>query len=142
MVGDEKEYNQLNSKTDGFGNAWGIGEAKKYKDQQNLGILSKYADKEKGQYRIDVSEYIDMPGQYELFVSETEEQMPLRPESAGIWLEGVETPGFCKVNQVYSRMEINITAVPTMKEGSIAVRFKLTDIAKGGENVFLRKVVF
>ena len=30
----------------------------------------------------------------------------------------------------------------TMEEGSIAVRFKLTDITKGGENVFLRKVVF
>ena len=142
MIGDENEYNKLNTKADDFGNAWGSGEIKKYRETQNLGFLSKYVDKDKGQYRIDLSGYIDMPGQYEMFVSENEEQMPLRPDDAGIWLEGVETPGFCKANKVYGRMEINITAVPGMEEGSVVVKFSLTDIARGLENVFLRKVVF
>jgi alpha-L-fucosidase len=141
MVGDEKEYNRLGSETDGFGNAWGMGESKKYRDLKNLGMLSAQVEGE-GWYRVDLSGAIDLPGQYELLVSEDEESMPLRPESAEIWLEGVETPGFCKANKIYNRMEINITAVPTGEAGSIVVRFVLGDRGSGKEQLFLRKVVY
>ena len=141
MVGDEKEYNKLTSETDGFGNAWGIGETKKYKDLENLGKLTEQVE-ENGSYRIDLSGVIDIPGQYEMFVSMDDSKMPLRLESSGIWLEGIETPGFCKVNKIYNRMEVNITGVPTREEGSIVVRFKLADTTSDEENLFLRKVVF
>jgi len=139
MVGDEKEYNKLNGKTDGFGNVWGIGETKKYKDTQNLGSISNYFVNK--QYRIDITKYIDMPGQYELFVAEKVDAATLRLFDASIWFEGVETPGFCKINKIYNRLELNITAVPTMKKGSIVIKFKIEDTVKN-QNVYLRKVVF
>jgi len=78
---------------------------------------------------------------YDVFVSIEENLNPNKPQNAVILFEGVETPGFCEIDKVYGRMELNITAMPTMKKESISVKFDLSDKTKQ-EKVFLRKIVF
>lgn len=142
MVGDGKTYDTINSEKDGFGNLWKMGESKSYIDLKMLGEISSFrkTDGEK-QYTVDLSKFIDRPRQYELFISKEENINPNKPQNAVILFEGVETPGFCIVDNVYGRMELNNTAMPTMKEESIRVEFNLSDKTKD-EEVFLRKIVF
>ncbi len=141
-VGDDKIYDKLDSTKDDFGNAWSLGQIKSYIDLVDLGHVAQFDSKEdEGLIAIDLSKYIDAPGQYELFVSKAEYLNPNKPNSAKIFLQGVETPGFCNIDKVYARIELNITAVPTMVENSINVEFRLNDKISN-EKVFLRKVVF
>ena len=109
---------------------------------KEIGIIDQFKqiNREK-EYHINLSRHIDRPGQYELFVSEDAIKNPNKPLNAVILLQGVETPGLCKVDRVFSRMELNIAAHPTMKEGSISVDFNLADQISN-EKVYLRKVVF
>ncbi len=141
-VGDNNIYDRLVSSKDDFGNDWSIGQEKSYIDLIEIGVVKNYQIKNRSEeFSIDLSKFIDAAGQYELFISKGEKINPNKPTTAKIFLQGIETPGFCKIDHVYARMELIITAVPTMKPNSIKVAFQLHDIVSN-EKVYLRKVVF
>ncbi|WP_212190279.1 alpha-L-fucosidase [Carboxylicivirga sediminis] len=142
MVGDKKDYDRLKSDKDDFGNSWEAGQSKEYIDLVEVGKVSGFVETtNERQFTVDLSKIIDRPGQYELFVAKKVNGTTNKPSEAALMLEGVETPGFCKIDRVFGRMELNITAHPTMKDNSIKVIFNLADKAQD-EIVFLRKVVF
>ncbi|MCG8308876.1 MAG: alpha-L-fucosidase [Cytophagales bacterium] len=142
MVGDKKNYNSLQSIKDDFGYSWQEGQSKKYIDLVNVGKISRSSQRTNGRnFTVDLSKIIDRPGQYELFVANNANGTTNKPSDAVILLEGNETPGFCDVDRVFGRMNLNITAHPTMKDGSIKVIFNLADKIQE-ENVYLRKVIF
>ena len=142
MVGDKKNYDRLKSDKDDFGYSWEAGQSKEYIDLVEVGKASGFAETtNERQFTVDLSKIIDRPGQYELFVAKKVNGTTNKPSEAAILLEGNETPGFCKIDWVFGRMELNITAHPTMNENSIKVIFNLADKVQD-EKVFLRKVIF
>jgi alpha-L-fucosidase len=138
-VNDPKVYDKLESTKDDFGTPWTRGESRKYESPVKIGKLEKF--KQTDDYRIDLSKYIDEPGQYEVYIAASAKSLPKLPGTADIFLDGNNTPGRCKINELKYRIEINITAYPTMNEGSILIRFTLSDMARN-DNVYIRKVVF
>ena len=142
MVGDDKNYNRYTSEKDDYGRLYSAGISKEYLDLKEIGEIAQFKQTENGgKFHIDLSKHIDRPGLYELFVSKDEIRNPNKPSNASLFLQGVKTPGFIEVDRVFSRMELNITAHPTMKAESIMVEFDLADIIST-ERVYLRKVVY
>ena len=141
-VNDPKNYNRFNSTKDDYGRDYSSGVSKEYLDLKEIGTIEQFHfEGEKQRFKIDLSSHIDRPGLYELFVSKDEDKNPNKPSNVSFFLQGVETPGFSKVDRVFSRIELNITAHPTMEENSIMVEFDLADNISS-EKVYLRKVVY
>ena len=141
-VNDPKNYNRFNSTKDDYGRDYSSGVSKEYLDLKEIGTIEQFHfEGEKQRFKIDLSSHIDRPGLYELFVSKDEDKNPNKPSNVSLFLQGVETPGFSKVDRVFSRIELNITAHPTMEENSIMVEFDLADNISS-EKVYLRKVVY
>ena len=86
------------------------------KIEKNIGELRIVSD---GQFEFDLSSFIYLAEQYRLRFRAGDEDV--RPVSASLWLQGVETPGFATVN-ADGTVRINITADPDMKKGSIIIK--------------------
>ncbi|MFC1738341.1 alpha-L-fucosidase, partial [Planctomycetota bacterium] len=72
---------------------------------------------------IDLSPTIPEPRQYELVFKDTKGKIEI--ESAVLVLQGIEVPGFAEKLDKPDTYNINITATPSMKEGSIILRAKV-----------------
>ena len=142
FVNDPKDYNRFNSTKDDYGRDYSTGVSKEYLDSKIIGNIEEFQlDGQKQRFKMDLSSHIDRPGLYELFVSNDEDKNSNKPSNVSLFLQGVETPGFSKVDRVFSRIELNITAHPTMKENTIMVAFDLADNIST-EKVYLRKVIY
>ena len=72
---------------------------------------------------IDLSPTIPEPRQYELVFNNTEGEIEI--ESVVLVLQGIEIPGFAEPLDEPNTYNINITATPSMKKGSIILRAKV-----------------
>lgn len=70
-----------------------------------------------GKFEIDLSEYIKMAGQYELVIVSTETGI-LKIRSCELVLQGIETPGFARINE-NGTCNLNITAHPSGGRGTV-----------------------
>lgn len=84
-------------------------------------ILVEFKSPDKtGKFEIDLSDFIKMAGQYELTIT-TEENENLKIQSSKLILQGIETPGFTRINENGRTLNINITAHPSGGKGTIIV---------------------
>lgn len=80
-----------------------------------------------GKFEIDLSNFIKMAGQYEMVVYSGETKK-LKIRSCGLILQGIETPGFTRINE-NGTCNINITAHPSGRKGTVKLSGEL-DIEK------------
>jgi alpha-L-fucosidase len=86
------------------------------KDEMPVGV--QVPDKS-GKFEVDLSDFIKMAGQHELVIR-AEENENLKIQSCGLILQGIETPGFTRINE-NGNCNINITAHPSGEKGTIIV---------------------
>jgi alpha-L-fucosidase len=85
-------------------------------------IDSQVLDKS-GNFEIDLSDFIKTAGQYVLVIRSKESEN-LKIQSSGLILQGIETPGFTRINED-ENCNINITAHPSGEKGTIIVTGKI-----------------
>ncbi len=76
-----------------------------------------------GKFEIDLSDFIKMAGQYEMVVYSSETKK-LKIRSCGLILQGIETPGFTRINE-NGTCNINITAHPSGGKGTVKLSGEL-----------------
>jgi hypothetical protein len=99
--------------------------------QNEVLVATKVID-QSGTFTIDLSDYINRAGQYELHMR-TEAGEPVRILSSDLILQGVVTPGFTRITPNGS-CSINVTAHPSGGKGTIVLTGKVDAGKKSPDN--------
>lgn len=140
-VNDNKQYNTLSSDRDDFGNLWIKGEQKK-NNETKVGLLSNFV-MVNGMLEADLSPFIPLPGQYQLWIRNAKTNAVLPVENGNLILMGRQTPGLATPKDNGNSYTLNITAYPKMEKESIKFSWKIPQKAKLVDlELYIKEITF